>query len=91
MVDRNYGEREKRVVDDRYNRGAKYLEDLESREPLHFGYRWLNLPDAKTTLELFTEYLGQRAYRKIKVRKLKEGEKTYREKKVRKVRVRKIS
>lgn len=64
--------RELRNVDDKYNRGAKYLDDLELNEALHFCHRWLNLPNSLNVLRYFYEYLGDKSIKKIKVKRTSE-------------------
>lgn len=87
MTDNTIGMRERRVVDDRYSRGSKYLEDLESNEAIHFCYRWNGLPNARSVLKYFEKTLGKNAYKQIKVKKIKEET----EDKIRKIKVKRAS
>lgn len=68
----NIGKRESRTVDDKYVRGAKYLDDLELNEAIHFCYIWLNLPNGLSVLKHFDNILGDNGLTKIKVKRVKD-------------------
>lgn len=85
MDNSNISEREKRCVDDKYNRGAKYLDDLELNEALHFCYRWLNLPNMADVIREVDNILDENKIKQVKVRRVKEKKKPYKEVKVRRI------
>lgn len=50
-------DREGRVTEEGYNRGAKFIEDLETKEAMHIGYRWFNLPNFETVVSEFEKVM----------------------------------
>lgn len=42
----------------KYDRGAQYMEDLETNEPLYFCNKWLGLPNIEDTMALVEHSLG---------------------------------
>lgn len=88
VLDKKSSKREARTIDDKYNRGAKYLDDLELHEAIHFCYRWLHLPNALQVLKYFEDYLGERAIKKVKVKKVTGKEDKY--KGLKKVKIKRV-
>jgi DNA polymerase elongation subunit (family B) len=68
------GDREKRVVDEKYsrNRGSKYLDDLELNEAIHFCYRWLNLPNTLAVIKHFDMIFSDQVMKKVKAKRMKD-------------------
>lgn len=59
--------------EDGYNRGAQYVEDLESGESIFVGNRWLNLPSFLEVVDEFEKSLSnEQKYHQIKINKKKE-------------------
>ena len=53
-----------------YDRGAKFIEDLETKEPIFIGRRWLNLPSFEEVVEEFEKELtSEEKYRQVKVKR----------------------
>ncbi len=67
----------------RYDRGGKFIEDLELNEPIQFMYRWMGMPTVEDMIDEFEEEIGrENSSRKIKVKM-----KTKAKKEVRRVKV----
>lgn len=72
LAEQEIGKREQRVVDEKYNRSAQLLEDLESNEAIHFMYRWMNLPSAVNVIYMFDEMYKDYRNTKLRLRRKKE-------------------
>lgn len=82
------GEREARVLEEGYNRGSKFMEDMESKEPIFIGNRWFGLPSFEDTMLMVEEALTrEEKYVQVKVSKVKEN---VEKEKIRKLNVRRI-
>lgn len=56
----------------RYDRGGKFIEDLELNEPIQFMYRWMGMPSVEDMFDEFEEEIGrENSSRKVKVKKVK--------------------
>ena len=65
------GEREQSVVIEHYQRGAKFVEDYETREAMLVGYRWFNLPNFENVVDEFEKDFKDELTSKIKVKRVK--------------------
>lgn len=89
LDNRNITKREVITDMDKYDRGGKFIEDLELNEPVQFMYRWMGMPSAEDLLDEFGKELGERQYRVARVSytsKVKKEKKKEKAKNVRKVR-----
>lgn len=71
LLETQIGEREQRVVYEKYNRSAQLVEDLESNEAIHFCYRWMNLPSAVDVIYMFDEMYEDYKHTKLRILKKK--------------------
>lgn len=55
------------IYDDyeKYDRGGKFLDDMQIREPMLFMYRWHNLPGASEVIEGFKEFNPSASKKKL--------------------------
>lgn len=78
MDNTNISKEELRVIegledDEVYNRGSKFIEDLETKESIFIGNRWLGLPNFEEMVNLVGEQLDHNEkYKTLKVKKKKD-------------------
>jgi len=90
MDNRNITKREVITDMDKYDRGGKFIEDLELNEPVQFMHRWMGMPSAEDMLEEFGHELGERAIRKARVQYVSKVKKDDKKKNKKGVEIRKV-
>lgn len=59
-----------RDTDDTYDRGAKFIEDLETKEPIFICNRWMGLPSFENLVEIVANQISDdEKYKVLKIKK----------------------